>query len=122
MALKGFGGGSGGGMGGNPMAGLMGQLQKAQEKIKVDAEKMQVTLDAARLEGTAGGVVKAVVDGNGALVEIKIQPEAADPADVASLEELILTAVQQAGEKAADLRADEQEKLMPKGLNIPGLF
>ena len=120
MALKGFGGGQGGGLGN--MAGLMGQLQQAQKKIAEDAEKMQETLENARLEGTAGGVVKAVVDGNGALQELTISPEAVDPSDAAGLAELIVTAVRQAQDKSDSLRTDEQQKLMPKGLNIPGLF
>lgn len=120
MALKGFGGGGGGGLGN--MAGLMGQLQQAQKKIAEDAEKMQETLENARLDGSAGGVAKAVVDGNGALQTLTLSPEAVDPSDVDGLTELIVTAVRQAQEKADALRTDEQQKLMPKGLNIPGLF
>ena len=116
MALKGFGGGGGGGLGN--MAGLMGQLQQAQKKIAEDAEKMQETLENARLEGSAGGAVKAVVDGNGMLVALTI----GDGLDASEISELVLTAVQQAQEKAESLRTEEQQKLMPKGLNIPGLF
>ncbi len=130
MALKGFGnkggGNAGGGMGGfgglGNMAGLMGQLQDAQKKIREDGEKMQQTLENARIEGAAGGVVKATVNGNGDVIELGISPEAVDPSDVAGLTELILTAIGQAQDKAADLREEEQKKLIPAGLNIPGLF
>jgi nucleoid-associated protein EbfC len=127
VALKGFGNkGGGGGMGGfgglGNMAGLMGQLQEAQKKIREDGEKMQETLENARLEGAAGGVVKAVVNGHGDLIELSLSPEAVDPSDVSGLTELIVTAVGQAQDKAADLREEEQKKLLPAGLNIPGLF
>jgi nucleoid-associated protein EbfC len=125
VALKGFGNknSGGGGMGGfGGMAGLMGQLQEAQKKIREDGEKMQETLENARLEGAAGGVVKAIVDGNGDLKELSLSPEAVDPNDVTGLTELIITAVNQAQDKAADLREEEQKKLLPTGLNIPGLF
>jgi hypothetical protein len=128
MALKGFGnkGGGGGGfpgMGGlGNMAGLMGQLQEAQKKIREDGEKMQETLESARLEGAAGGVVKAVCNGHGDLIELSLSPDAVDPDDVQGLAELIVTAVGQAQDKAADLREEEQKKLLPAGLNIPGLF
>jgi nucleoid-associated protein EbfC len=63
-----------------------------------------------------------MVNGHGDLVELSLSPEAVDPSDVSSLTELIITAVAQAQEKAADLREEEQKKLLPSGLNIPGLF
>ncbi len=114
------------GMGGNPLAGggMAKMLEQVQKKMYEDAEKMAERLEAARIEGTAGGAVKAVVDGNGNLVELAIAKDAVDPDDVETLQELVLAAVNGAISKAAELRTEEQRKLMPNvpGLNIPGLF
>lgn len=105
-------------------ANLAKTLMDVQKKMREDGEKMLKRLDEARLEGSAGGVIKAVSDGNGILVELTIAKEAVDPDDVETLQELILAAVRQALEKAEELRTEEQRKLMPNvpGLNFPGLF
>jgi DNA-binding YbaB/EbfC family protein len=118
--FKGLGGGGGNPLGGAGMAKMIEQVQK---KMYEDAEKMQERLEAARIEGTAGGVIKAVVDGNGHLMSLTISKDAVDPDDVDTLQELILTAVNGAINTAEDLRNEEQRKLMPNipGLNLPGL-
>lgn len=115
------------GMGANPLgggAGMAKMLEQVQKKMYEDAEKMADRLEAARIEGTAGGVVKATVDGNGRLLELTLAKDAVDPEDVETLQDMILTAVNGALDKASALREDEQKKLMPNipGLNLPGLF
>jgi DNA-binding YbaB/EbfC family protein len=114
-------GGGGGGLGGPGMAAM---LKGIQEKMLADAEKMNQKLDETRIDGTAGGgAVKVTVDGHGHLVEVKIKPEAVDPEDVATLEDLVAGAVRQAWEKAEDLKTEEQRKLMPAGIpGLPGLL
>lgn len=115
------------GIGSNPLgggAGMAKMLEQVQKKMYEDAEKMAERLEAARLEGTAGGVVKATVDGNGRLVALTLGKDAVDPEDVETLEELVLSAVNAALDKASAMREEEQKKLMPNipGLNLPGLF
>lgn len=102
----------------------MGKLMSLQKKMMEDAEKMQERLDATTLDGSSGGgMVKASVDGNGHLLGVTIQKEAVDPEDVEMLQDLVVTAVQEALEKAETMRADEQRKLMPANIpGIPGLF
>jgi DNA-binding YbaB/EbfC family protein len=115
--FKGIGGG---GMGG---PGMMKMIENMQKKLVDDAEKMQERLEAARFEGSSGGgMVKAAVNGHGRLLEIAISPEAVDPSDVEMLQDLVVTAVREALEKAEDVREEEQKKLMPANMNIPGLF
>ena len=111
-----FKGGSGGGGMGMPD---IGKLMKLQKQMMEDAEKMQDKLEATHLDGSAGGVVKAMVNGHGQLLELTIAPEAVDPNDVEMLQDLIITAVREALEKAETLRTEEQKKLMPA--NIPGM-
>jgi len=111
-----------GGMGGGNMKKM---LENAQKQMIENANKMQERLDAARLEGSSGGgMVKALVTGSGNLLEVTIAPEAVDPNDVEMLQDLVVTAVREALEKAKDMQTEEQQKLIPAGLgnmNIPGL-
>lgn len=109
--------GMGGGGGGIPD---IGKLMKLQKQMMEDAEKMQDRLEEARLDGSSGGgMVKAVANGHGQLLELNIAPEVVDPSDVEMLQDLVVTAVREALDKADELRTEEQKKLMPA--NIPGL-
>ncbi len=97
-------------------------VENAQKQIAENAHKMQERLDAARLEGSSGGgMVKATVSGSGNLIEVIIAPEAVDPSDVEMLQDLVVTAVREALEKAKEMQTDEQQKILPGNLNIPGL-
>jgi hypothetical protein len=106
-------------------AGMQKMLENMQKKLVEDAEKMQQRLQEARIEGSSGGgMVKALVNGQGNLLEVIISPDVVDPADVEMLQDLVVTAVGEALEKAEAMRTEEQQKLMPAnipGLNIPGL-
>jgi nucleoid-associated protein EbfC len=92
--------------------------------MMVDAEKMNENLDAERIEGSSGGgAVKATVNGHGEILALSISKEVVDPEDVEMLEDLVMTAVREALEKADELKTSEQQKLMPAGIpGLPGLF
>ncbi|HET7573776.1 MAG TPA: YbaB/EbfC family nucleoid-associated protein, partial [Solirubrobacterales bacterium] len=78
-----------------PSMKMIQQMQNRMAKIQQELEETEV-------EGTAGGgVVKATANGQRALMSIKIDPSAVDPDDVEMLEDLVLTAVQDALEKSA---------------------
>jgi len=92
---------------------MMAQAQKMQ----ADMMKAQEDLADERVEGTAaGGSVKAVVTGQGELVELAISPDVVDPEDVEMLEDLVLVAVKNAVEASRKL---SQEKM--QGMGIPGI-
>jgi nucleoid-associated protein EbfC len=111
------------GMGNLGNAGMQKMIENLQKKIVEDAEKMQERLEAARFEATSGGgAVKAVTDGHGHLLELKISPEAVDPNDVEMLQDLVMTAVCEALDKAESTREEEQQKLSQAMPRIPGLF
>lgn len=112
-------GGMPGGLGGlGDMKRLVQQAQKMQE----DAAKLQEDLVSARISATAGGgMVTATVNGHGHLVELKINPAVVDPADVEMLEDLLITAVKEATEKA---QSDQEARMADitsglEGLNLP---
>lgn len=105
-------------MGGGNMNNIMKQAQKFQKQM----EDMQGELENKEFSATVGGgAVTAVVTGKKQIVDIKIKPEAVDPDDVEMLQDLILTACNEALKRAEEETAAEMKKLTG-GLNIPGMF
>ena len=103
------------------MAKGMGDMLKQVAKMQRKMEEMQTELAAKTVEGSAGGgMVKVTASGTQEIVSIKIEKEVVNPEEVEMLEELILSAVNQAKEKAAELQAQMMGGLTG-GLNIPGL-
>ena len=67
-----------------------------------------------------GGVVSATVKGTNFLLSVKISPEAMDPDDVEMLEDLIVSAVNEALKQAENENAEIMKKMT--GANMPGMF
>ncbi|MBV9789964.1 MAG: YbaB/EbfC family nucleoid-associated protein [Chloroflexi bacterium] len=97
---------------------MMQQLQQMQTKLV----KAQEELGNTEVEGTAGGgAVKVTMNGHRELRGLEIAPEAVDPDDVETLQEMIVAAFNDASKKAQDL---SESKLggLTGGMKIPGLF
>ncbi|MFZ5590874.1 MAG: YbaB/EbfC family nucleoid-associated protein [Bacillota bacterium] len=104
------------------MGGNFNKMMKQAQKLQQEMLKLQEEVAARTVEATAGGgVVKVVANGRQEIVAIEIKPEAVDPDDVEMLQDLILTAVNNALQQAREMMAKEMGKLTG-GLNIPGLF
>ncbi|RED54989.1 YbaB/EbfC family nucleoid-associated protein [Cohnella lupini] len=102
----------------NNMNQMMKQVKKMQEQMM----KAQEELGTKTIEGTAGGgVVTVSINGHKKLLDIKIKPEAVDPEDVEMLQDLVLTAVNDALTKADELANQDMGKYTG-GMKIPGLF
>jgi DNA-binding YbaB/EbfC family protein len=105
---------------GMDMNKMLQQVQQLQEQVsKAQEELAQETVEAS----VGGGMVTVKASGAGDIVEIKIKPEAIDPDDPETLEDLILAGVNQALKNAQDLM---QSKLGGAvgglgGLGLPGL-
>lgn len=105
-------------MGGGNMNNMIRQAQKMQEqmmKIQEEAEEKQVSASAG------GGAVTVTVSGKKQIVAIKISPEAVDPEDVETLEDLIMAATNEAMRQAEEMMTQAMSKVTG-GMNIPGLF
>jgi len=99
--------------------GNLAGLLKSAKNIQAQMAKMQQDMLLRRFTGEAGGgMVRAVVDGKGTLVDIKIEPKAAQ--DVELLEDLVKAAVGAATTKCQEGMRNEMAALTG-GLNIPGL-
>ena len=97
---------------------MMNQLQQMQNKLL----KAQEELGTLTVEGSAGGgAVRVTMNGHRELRDIVIAPEAVDPDDVETLQDMITAAFNDASKKAQDL---SEKKLggLTGGMNIPGLF
>ncbi len=102
------------------MMKMMGMLKQAQE-LQGKAAKMQEELAARRYEASAGdGKVKVVVNGEGRLLELKIDPALLAAGDAEMLEDLIVSAVREAQDRAKQEMQAEMGALTA-GLNLPGL-
>jgi DNA-binding YbaB/EbfC family protein len=102
----------------NNMNQMMKQVKKMQEQMM----KAQEELGSKTIEGSAGGgVVTVSINGHKKLLDIKIKPEAVDPEDIEMLQDLILTAVNDAIGKADELANQDMGKYTG-GMKIPGLF
>jgi len=98
----------------------IGKLMKQATRMQRQMETVQQQLAARTVEATSGGgVVKAVARCDGSLAGLKIDPQAVNPADVQLLEDLVLTAVNNALERAKDTAAEEMNKVAG-GLGFPG--
>jgi len=92
------------------------------KKMQDDMMKAQELLGQQTLEGSAGGgVVTVVVSGHKEVKSVVIKPEAVDPDDIEMLQDLILTAVNDALKKVEELQSAEMGKYTG-GMNIPGIF
>ena len=100
------------------MANLMKQANQLQMKIK----KLQEELGECEYEGTSGGgAVTVKVKGETQIIGLKISEDVMKAGDVEMLQDLVLTATNDALKKAKETHAAEMEKVTG-GFNMPGLF
>jgi len=96
---------------------LMKQAQQMQAKMQqTQAELAQKTVTAE----VGGGQVVVVMNGKHELVSLQIKPEAVDPEDVEFLQDLVLSAVNEACRQIDALVEAEMGGVMG-GMNIPGM-
>ncbi len=95
--------------------------QKMLQQMQRDMARVEEELQAARVEGSAGGgVVRVVVTGKRDVVSITIDPSAVDPDDVEMLQDLVLAAVTDALNTSRDLETSRMAALTG-GLRLPGM-
>lgn len=114
MAKRGFGGGM--------MPGNMNSILKQAQKMQENMQKMQEELESKEIEASVGGgAVTVKVNGKKELVDITIKPEVVDPDDIEMLQDLVLSAVNEALRNIEEMQSSQMSKVTG-GMNIPGLF
>ena len=100
------------------MQNLMKQAQQMQQKMAT----LQKELEAREIEtSSGGGMIKIKITGKQQITDISINKECVDPNDIASLEDLVKTAVNQAVKESQDMVSGAMSKITG-GINIPGMF
>ena len=98
------------------------KLMKQAQALQAQAQKAQEELAEVRVEGSAGGgVVTAILDGHRNLVDLRIAPEALDPPDAEMLQDLILSAVAEAGRRV-DEEVQERMGSLGGGGGLGGMI
>src|SRR5215831_14273169 len=99
----------------------IGKLMKQAARMQQQMERIQQELAARTVEASSGGgAVKVAAKCDGSIASIKIDPQAINPSDAQLLEDLILTAANQALKQAKEISTNEMGKATA-GFNLPGL-
>ncbi len=105
------------------LAGSRRQAELQQKLVQMQAEMdaAQKEVEAQEFSATSGGgVVEAVANGKRELASLTIRPDAIDPQDPEMLQDLIVTAVNEALRQAADAM-DKRMESASGNLNFGGL-
>ena len=103
------------------MTNIMKMVKQAQQ-MQAKMAKMEEELAREEFDvSTGGGAVTVRMNGKQEVVKLTISEAAIKEGDREMLEELILTAMNEAHQKASDLAKDRIASITG-GMNIPGLF
>ena len=91
-------------------------MRAQQQAQEVEAALAERTVEAS----SGGGAVKVVATCKGVIKSLKIDPEAVDPGEVDSLEDMVLLAVNNAVEEGQKIQAEEMGKVT-SGFGLPGM-
>ncbi|MBQ9375723.1 MAG: YbaB/EbfC family nucleoid-associated protein [Ruminococcus sp.] len=109
------------GMGKGP-SGNMNQMLKQAQKMQDDITALQAELEEREFSASVGGgAVEITINGKRNVLDLKIKPEVVDPDDVEMLQDLIMSAFNEAVHNLDETSDAEMQKLTG-GVSIPGLF
>jgi len=98
--------------------GNMNMIKQMQARLaKIQEQLANETVEVS----SGGGAVTVVITGHQKIQSVKIDPQVVDPDDVEMLEDLILSAVNEAVAKSQEMAA-KKLSAVTGGMKIPGLF
>lgn len=108
------------GMGGGPqnVNAMLKQAQKMQDEITALQEDLEQREFSASV---GGGAVEITITGKRTVKSLTIKPEVVDPEDVEMLQDLIMSAFNQAVTNLEEISEAEMSKITG-GVTLPGLF
>jgi len=99
----------------------IGKLMKQAQRMQQQMEEIQAALAKRTVDASSGGgAVKVTAKCDGSLASIKIDPQALNPGDAQLLEDMILTATNQALAQAKEISTAEMGKATA-GFSLPGM-
>jgi DNA-binding YbaB/EbfC family protein len=100
----------------------IGKLMKQAQQMQAKMAQLQEELAKMEFEvSSGGGMVTVKMNGQQEVLAVTIDEEVFKDGDKEMLEDLIVAAVNEARQKAADV-AQEQMSQLTGGMNMPGLF
>ena len=108
-----------GGFSGGGSAMRQQQMQQKLLKMQQDMAAQEAVENASFTASVGGGVVQATVSGKKELTALTVKPEAVDPEDVEILQDLVISAVNEAL-RQADEAMNSSMQSFTGGLNLPG--
>lgn len=94
-------------------------LQRLAREMQANMERAQAELAETTVEGSAGGgAVVVAMTGTQEVRSVRIAPDAVDPGDVETLQDLVLAAVSDAVTRSKDLAAQRLGGITG-GLKLP---
>ncbi len=99
----------------------IGQIAKMAQQMQAQMAQAQQELAETTLEATAGGgAVRLVITGAQEVRSVEIDPSAVDPDEVEMLQDLVMTAVNEAISRSKELERERMGKIAG-GMGIPGM-
>ena len=106
------------GGGAQNMNSMIKQAQKMQDQIT----ELQEDIEARDFSATAGGgAVDVVLTGKKTIKSLTLKPEVVDPEDIEMLQDLIISAVNEAVNNIESTTEAEMSQITG-GVSLPGLF
>lgn len=106
----------GGGANAQKQMQQMQALQKKMDEVQGEIDLMETTVTSG------GGAVKVTVNGKKEVAKVELSPEIVDPDDIEMLQDLVMTATNEALRQMEEISQAEMNKLT-ESLGIPaGMF
>ena len=100
----------------------MNQMIKQDQKMQDQITALQAEIEARDFTATAGGgAVEVTLTGKKTIKSLTLKPEVVDPEDIEMLQDLIISAVNEAINNIEDTTEAEMSKITG-GVSLPGLF
>ncbi len=97
---------------------MLKEAQKMQEKITA----LQAELEEREFSASVGGgAVDITINGKRQVLKLSIKPEVVDPEDVETLQDLVMSAFNEAI-RVLDEESDAEMQKVTGGVSIPGLY
>ena len=100
----------------------MNQMIKQAQKMQDQITELQEDIEARDFTATAGGgAVEVTLTGKKTIKALNLKPEVVDPEDIEMLQDLIISAVNEAVNNIETTTESEMSKITG-GVALPGLF
>ena len=100
----------------------MNQMIKQAQKMQDQITELQEDIEARDFSATAGGgAVEVTITGKKTIKSLTLKPEVVDPEDIDMLQDLIISAINEAVNNIEATTENEMGKITG-GVSLPGLF